>query len=89
MNSFSIIFDIQFREDLRWWFRQDKKIGNRILDLVESIITNPFSGIGKPEHLKYLSGSLWSRRITQDHRLVYQVSSDKIIFLQARYHYQK
>ena len=106
MNSFSIIFDIQFREDIGWWFRkrcdpastkgarerasrQDKKIGNRILDLVESVITDPFSGIGKPEHLKYLPGSLWSRRITQEHRLVYQVSSDKIIFLQARYHYQK
>lgn len=89
MNSFSVIFDIQFREDLRWWFRQDKKIGDRILDLVESIISDPFSGIGKPEHLKYLPGSLWSRRITQEHRLVYQVSSDKIIFLQARYHYRK
>ena len=89
MNSFSVIFDIQFREDLRWWFRKDKKIGDRILDLVESIITDPFSGIGKPEHLKYLPGSLWSRRITQEHRLVYQVGSNKIIFLQARYHYQK
>lgn len=89
MNSFSIIFDRQFGEDLRWWFRKDKKISDRILDLVESIISDPFSGIGKPEHLKYLPGSLWSRRITQEHRLVYQVSSDKIIFLQARYHYQK
>lgn len=58
MNSFSIIFDRQFREYLRWWFGKDKKIGNRILDLVESIITDPFSGIGKPEHLKYLPGSL-------------------------------
>jgi toxin YoeB len=49
----AIVFDLQFREDLRWWFKQDRKIANRILDLVEAITKEPFKGIGKPECLKY------------------------------------
>jgi toxin YoeB len=82
-----VIFDQQFREDLRWWAKKDRKILNRILDLVEAVITNPATGIGKPEKLKYLPGSRWSRRITQEHRLVYQIADNKLIFLQCRYHY--
>ena len=85
--SKSVIFDPQFRDDLRWWARKDRKICNRVLDLVEATISDPTNGIGKPERLKYLPGSRWSRRITQEHRLVYQVSEDKLIFLQCRYHY--
>ena len=87
MSNRAIIFDVQFREDLRWWFKKDKKIANRVLDLVEAVIKNPFTGIGKPEHLKYLPGSTYSRRITQEHRLVYRVNQNSIIFLQCRYHY--
>ena len=87
MNGRSVIFDVQFREDLRWWARKDRKICNRVLDLVEATIADPTAGIGKLEKLKYLPGSRWSRRITQEHRLVYQVSEDKLIFLQCRYHY--
>ena len=86
MNK-SVIFDVQFRDDLRWWARKDRKICNRVLDLVEATIADPTTGIGKPEKLKYLPGSRWSRRITQEHRLVYQASEDKLIFLQCRYHY--
>jgi toxin YoeB len=82
-----VIFDQQFREDLRWWAKKDRKILNRILDLVEAVITDPVAGIGKPEKLKYLPGSRWSRRITQEHRLVYQIGENKLIFLQCRYHY--
>ena len=85
--SKSVIFDPQFRDDLRWWARKDRKICNRVLDLVEATIADPINGIGKPERLKYLPGSRWSRRITQEHRLVYQLSEDKLIFLQCRYHY--
>ena len=85
--SRSVIFDIQFREDLRWWARKDRKICDRVLDLVEATIADPTKGIGKPERLKYLPGSRWSRRITQEHRLVYQMSENKLIFLQCRYHY--
>ncbi|MEL6438644.1 MAG: Txe/YoeB family addiction module toxin [Cyanobacteria bacterium J06621_8] len=87
MNGKSVIFDSQFREDLRWWSKKDRKICNRILDLVEATIADPINGIGKPEKLKYLPGSRWSRRITQEHRLVYQINGDKLIFLQCRYHY--
>jgi toxin YoeB len=86
-QSRAIVFDSQFREDLHWWFKQDKKIANRILDLVENTTKNPFEGIGKPEHLKYRESNTWSRRITQEHRLVYRVTKDRIDFLQARYHY--
>jgi toxin-antitoxin system, toxin component, Txe/YoeB family len=57
------------------------------LDLVEAIIREPFSGIGKPEPLKYLAEGAWSRRLTQEHRVVYLVKNDRIEFLQARYHY--
>jgi toxin YoeB len=83
----AIVFDTQFREDLRWWFSKDKKIANRILDLVEATTIDPFTGIGKPECLKYRESNTWSRRITQEHRLVYRVTKDRIDFLQAKYHY--
>jgi toxin YoeB len=55
--------------------------------LVEAVVRNPFAGIGKPEPLKYLGPGVWSRRLTQEHRLVYLVAGDRIDFLQARYHY--
>jgi toxin YoeB len=59
----------------------------RALDLVEAILRDPFRGIGKPEPLKHLGAGVWSRRLTQEHRLVYLVSDDRIDFLQTRYHY--
>jgi toxin YoeB len=83
-----IIFDQQFREDLMWWFKTNKKIVFRILDLVEAVTQDPFSGMGKPEPLKYVEANTWSRRITQEHRLIYRVKDDSIQFLAARYHYQ-
>lgn len=55
--------------------------------MVEAVLRDPFRGIGKPEPLKYLGPDVWSRRITQEHRLVYVVSVDRIDFIQARYHY--
>lgn len=55
--------------------------------MVEAILREPFGGIGKPEPLRHLAPGTWSRRITQEHRLVYLVSDDRIDFLQARYHY--
>ena len=87
MKDNIVIGDRQFREDLRWWAKQNRKTLNRILDLAEATIAEPTAGIGKPEKLKYLSGSRWSRRITQEHRLVYQINEGKLIFLQCRYHY--
>ena len=58
-----------------------------MLTLVEAILRDPFRGLGKPEPLKYLGTGVWSRRLTQEHRLVYLVSADRVDFLQARYHY--
>ena len=81
------VFQPEFREDLRYWMETDRKIALRALDMVEAIIREPFSGIGKPEPLKYLGPGCWSRRLTQEHRIVYLVNKDRIDFLQARYHY--
>jgi toxin YoeB len=81
------IFHPEFREDLRAWVGTNRRVAPRILDLVEAVIREPFTGIGKPEPLKYVLAGAWSRRITEEHRLVYAVSADRIDFLQARYHY--
>jgi toxin YoeB len=59
----------------------------RILDLMDAVMREPFEGIGKPEHLKQLGGNVWSRRINEVDRLVYEVFDDRVEFLQARYHY--
>jgi toxin YoeB len=80
-------FDANFREDLRYWVESDRKVALKILTLVEAVMRDPFDGIGKPEPLKYLGSDVWSRRITQEHRLVYQVGKDRIEFLQCRHHY--
>jgi toxin YoeB len=81
------VFQSQFREDLRHWVETDRRVALRVLELVEAVMRDPFQGIGKPEPLKYLAAGAWSRRLTQEHRLVYLVREDRIDFLQARYHY--
>ncbi|MGA9995986.1 MAG: Txe/YoeB family addiction module toxin [Pyrinomonadaceae bacterium] len=81
------IFHPEFREDLRYWVETERRTALRAFDLVEAIMRDPFKGIGKPEPLKYLMSGAWSRRLTQEHRIVYLVSDDRIDFLQARYHY--
>jgi toxin YoeB len=81
------VFHPEFRQDLRHWVETDRKTALRILELVEAVLRDPFTGIGKPEPLKYVLAGCWSRRITQEHRLVYRVSAGRVDFLQARYHY--
>ena len=81
------VFQPEFREDLRFWVETDRKVVLRAIDLIEAIMRDPFSGIGKPEPLKYLASGTWSRRLTQEHRIVYLVRDTRIDFLQARYHY--
>lgn len=83
------MFQPEFREDLRYWVETDRRTALRILTLIEAVLRDPFSGLGKPEPLKYLGAGVWSRRITQEHRLVYVVSDDRIDFIQARYHYER
>jgi toxin YoeB len=81
------VFHPEFREDLRYWIAADRKTALRVLELVETALREPFAGVGKPEPLKYALAGAWSRRITQEHRLVYLVRDDRVEFLQARYHY--
>ena len=81
------VFHLEFRQDLRHWVETDRKTALHILELVEAVLRDPFTGIGKPEPLKYVLVGCWSRRITQEHRLVYRVTERRIDFLQARYHY--
>ena len=86
-KSREAVFQPEFIEDLRFWVQTERKIALRALDLIESILRDPYAGIGKPEPLRYLAPGAWSRRLTQEHRLVYLVRDDRIDFLQARYHY--
>ena len=81
------VFQPEFIEDLRYWVKNDRKTALRVFSLIEAIIRDPFKGPGKPEPLKYLAPGVWSRRLTQEHRIVYLVQDDRIDFLQARYHY--
>ena len=81
------VFHPEFLEDLRYWIETDRKIALRALDLVEAILRDPFTGIGKPEPLKHVLSGDWSRRLTQEHRIVYIVRENQIDFLQARFHY--
>lgn len=81
------IFGPEFIEDLRYWVETDRKTALRILELSVAILRDPFTGPGKPEPLKYLLAGVWSRRITQEHRLVYLVREGRVCFLQARFHY--
>lgn len=81
------VFHPEFRQDLRFWVENDRKVALRALALVEAVLRDPFGGIGKPEPLKHLAPGAWSRRLTEEHRIVYLVQHDRIDFLQARYHY--
>ena len=74
-------------EDYKYWQQTDRKIITRINTLIDACLRDPFNGIGKPEQLKYGAQGSWSRRITDEHRLVYLVEEDEVIILQARYHY--
>ena len=81
------VFQLELRQDLRYWAETDRKTALRVLELVEAVLRDPFTGVGKPEPLKYELAGAGSRRISQAHRLVYLVSVERIDFVQARYHY--
>ncbi len=80
-------FQPEFREDLRFWVKTERSTAIRVLDLVEAVMRDPFQGLGKPEPLRYVLVGCWSRRVSQEHRLVYRITDNAIDFLQARYHY--
>ncbi len=74
-------------DDLSYWVKNDRRKAEKILDLVQEIAKNPFTGTGKPEPLKYNLSGCWSRRIDQEHRIVYFVGDEKIKILSCRFHY--
>ena len=81
------IFHPEFREDLEYWVKTDRKTALRLLRIMEVVMRDPFQGIGKPEPLKYLVAGISSRRLTREHRVAYRVREGRIDFLQGRYHY--
>ncbi|MEE4601439.1 MAG: Txe/YoeB family addiction module toxin [Desulfobacteraceae bacterium] len=81
------MFQPEFREDLKYWVKTNRKVALRAFDLIAAIMRDPFAGIGKPEPLKFILSGAWSRRLTQEHRIVYTVGDDRIDLLQCRYHY--
>jgi toxin YoeB len=84
----NLLLDPQAIDDLKWWVTQDKKVAIKIIEFFELLPKEPFGGKGKPEPLKYILSGCWSRRITLEHRLVYQVTDDYIRVLSCRYHYK-
>ena len=75
-------------KDYLYWQEKDRKILQRVNDVIRDTLRNPFSGIGKPEPLKKNLEGWWSRRITQEHRLIYRVEGDSLLILQCRFHYE-
>ena len=82
-----LIFDPAAFEDLAWWIQKDRKKALRIMQLIQQIQATPFTGIGKPEPLRHDLAGCWSRRIDEQHRLVYQVQQELVRILACRYHY--
>jgi toxin YoeB len=87
MTRREAVFHPEFVEDLRYWIRTERRVALRVLDLVEATLRDPCRGIGKPEPLRFHLQGCWSRRVTEEHRLVYLVRGERIDFVQARYHY--
>ena len=83
-----LIFSEQAWEDYVYWQQQDRRMVKRINELIEHTSREPFAGIGKPEPLRHDLRGYWSRRITDEHRLVYFVADDTVDILQCRYHYE-
>jgi toxin YoeB len=82
-----LVFDPTALEDLRYWIDKDRRKALKIITLVEVILKDPFEGIGKPEPLKFELSGCWSRRIDQEHRIVYRVDKGEVTVLACRYHY--
>ena len=82
-----LIFSSMAWEDYLYWQRTDKKMLKRINRLIEDIQRSPFTGIGKPERLKHGLSGYWSRRINDEHRIVYKCRDDALLIAQLRYHY--
>ena len=85
----NIIFEQKAFQQFNGLVKEDKKVYAKIVELIDDTLRNPFTGIGKPEPLKHELKGCWSRRITDEHRLVYKVSEDAVIILSCKFHYEK
>lgn len=83
----SLEFDAAGFEDFAWWVEEDRKTALRIIKLIRAVQRDPYRGIGKPEPLKHELAGCWSRRIADEHRLVYEVLDERIRVLACRFHY--
>jgi toxin YoeB len=84
-----LIFAEQAWEDYQFWLQTDRKVVRRIHELIKDTTRSPFEGIGKPEPLRHALAGYWSRRITDEHRMVYKVEGNSLLLAQLRYHYEK
>ncbi len=82
-----LVFSDEAWDDYVYWQKQDRKMVERINKLIQEVKRDPFSGVGKPEPLKHALAGFWSRRITDEHRMVYRVENDALLIAQLRYHY--
>ena len=82
-----LIFAEQAWDDYQYWLQTDRKITRRIHELIKDTMRNPLDGIGKPEPLRHALAGYWSRRITEEHRMVYKVEGNSLLLAQLRYHY--
>ena len=82
-----LIFADAAWEDYLYWQKQDRKVLERINKLVQEVRREPFTGVGKPEPLRHALAGFWSRRITDERRMVYRVEGDQLLIAQLRYHY--
>lgn len=87
MKITNVSFSLTALSDYQYWQKQDRKTLKAINKLIDDIVRHPFTGIGKPEPLKFQLDNCWSRRINKTDRLVYSVSEDTVWLIQCRYHY--
>ncbi|MDP1772963.1 MAG: Txe/YoeB family addiction module toxin [Methylobacter sp.] len=85
----NIAFEQDAFEDFTSWASEDKKLYKRLVSLIKETTRNPYTGLGKPEALKHELQGYWSRRINDEHRLVYKVEADRLIVISCKYHYKK
>ena len=88
MLKHSLVWEAAAWEDYLYWLETDKKMIKKINDLIKAIDRDPFDGIGKPEPLQHALKGFWSRRMTQEHRLIYSANAKEIIIAACRYHYE-
>jgi len=85
----NLVFSPQVWEDYQYWLQTDKKMIRRINELIKDTVRSHYDGIGKPEPLKHALAGFWSRRITDEHRIVYRIAAKNLEIAQLRFHYEK